>query len=213
MLSHSHPVGIDGARVIAAAQHWLLAQPRQALLSPSPSPSRQGSGSGSSSRAAAEVEAAAAAGRMLAYLEGGGRVGGGFTGPATRDMAAKLRLLRQLADAGQLHVGEIASWQAFFSSTSAASAAGGAGARTGAPAAVGSGASWAALTGAVAALTYHGYATAGNEAAAVALAVFASCWGRPRQALALAAALGGSSPAVGQLVRLWHAGQFESGRL
>ncbi len=49
-------------------------------------------------------------------------------------------------------------------------------------------------------LSYHGFATAGSEAAAVALWALITSWGRPEQALAVAASFGGHAPATTQMV-------------
>lgn len=54
------------------------------------------------------------------------------------------------------------------------------------------------------AITYHGYATAGPEAVAVALWAVVTHWQQPEDALIAAATFGGSVPATSQMTGGWH---------
>lgn len=58
---------------------------------------------------------------------------------------------------------------------------------------------WARLTELLTRLTYHGYATAGTEAVAVALLALTTSWEQPEQAVVVAASFGGSTPVTSQL--------------
>lgn len=61
------------------------------------------------------------------------------------------------------------------------------------------GAQWHRLVRVLSRVTYHDMATAGTEAAAVALWALATNWSRPKQAVCLAATFGGSAPATALL--------------
>jgi hypothetical protein len=63
----------------------------------------------------------------------------------------------------QLHVGAVTDWPAFFA-----------------------GPGWHRLTALQARLSFHGYATAGGEFAAVVLLAWLSSWGRPAQVMCIA---------------------------
>ncbi|GLC34241.1 hypothetical protein PLESTB_001607200 [Pleodorina starrii] len=91
----------------------------------------------------------------------------------TEDMVAKLRLLRD----NLFQVDSVSSWKAFYA-----------------------GPQWQALARMLSLLCYHGYATASSEFAAVALLVFLTNWGKPEQAVIVAASLGGHAPATTQVV-------------
>ncbi|EFJ47127.1 hypothetical protein VOLCADRAFT_105192 [Volvox carteri f. nagariensis] len=91
----------------------------------------------------------------------------------TADMAGKLRLLRDHL----FQVDPITSWRSFYA-----------------------GPQWHALTRMLSLLSFHGYATAASEFAAVALMVFLTNWGKPEQAVMVAASLGGQAPATAQVV-------------
>jgi ADP-ribosylglycohydrolase len=163
MVSHSHPIGIDGARVIAATMHWLLAR-----ASPTtPSPAYSGNSSSSSSRpggtsSAPPPDIAA----LLRFLE--------TEVAQTADMKGKLAVMRRQ----WVDLGHVSSWRQAFA-----------------------GPQWAAVSGVAAArLSHHGLATSGTEAAVVAVWALITSWGRPAQAVCVAAALGGSVPVTTQLV-------------
>ncbi|GLI67029.1 hypothetical protein VaNZ11_011213 [Volvox africanus] len=49
-------------------------------------------------------------------------------------------------------------------------------------------------------LSFHGYTTAASEFAAVALMLFLTNWGKPEQAVMVAASMGGHAPAMTQVV-------------
>ncbi|GIM05420.1 hypothetical protein Vretimale_9922 [Volvox reticuliferus] len=91
----------------------------------------------------------------------------------TADMADKLRLLRD----NLFQVAAITSWRSFYA-----------------------GPQWHALARMLSLLSFHGYATAASEFAAVALLVFLTNWGKPEQAVMVAASLGGHAPATTQVV-------------
>lgn len=59
---------------------------------------------------------------------------------------------------------------------------------------------WARLTALFSRLSFHGLATAGSEFASVVLLALLSSWGRPEQAVIVAASLGGHAPATAQTV-------------
>lgn len=91
----------------------------------------------------------------------------------TADMAGKLRFIREHL----FQVGEVADWRQFYR-----------------------GPAWARLLSVFNSLCFHGFATAGSEAAAVALWVLLVNWNRPEQAVIMAASLGGNSSATAQIV-------------
>jgi hypothetical protein len=59
---------------------------------------------------------------------------------------------------------------------------------------------WHTLVDVLNRTTLHGYATAGSEAVAVALWALCTSWGRPEQAVIVAASFGGNAPATAQMV-------------
>ena len=61
-------------------------------------------------------------------------------------------------------------------------------------------AQWHQLVTLFSRITYHGYATAGTEAVAVALWALVTNWDHPRQAVSIAATFGGSAPVTAQIV-------------
>ncbi|KAG2495001.1 hypothetical protein HYH03_006934 [Edaphochlamys debaryana] len=91
----------------------------------------------------------------------------------TTDMRGKLALLKD----GLFQVGPVTDWRSFYA-----------------------GPAWARLAGLFSRLSFHGYATVGSEFAAVALLAFLSSWGRPEQAVIIAASFGGHAPATAQVV-------------
>jgi len=143
LMSHSHPLGVDGARVVAAAIQWLMG--------------------GSCGTAQGEGQAATPE-QLLSYLQGVAR---------TQDMQARLKMLQ-----GNLfQLGAVTNWAQLYKSKS-----------------------WHNLVQVHSKLTLHDHATVGTEAAAVALWALCTSWEHPRQAVTVAATLGGSAPVTAQLV-------------
>ncbi|KAF8058893.1 zinc finger CCCH domain-containing protein 24 [Scenedesmus sp. PABB004] len=91
-------------------------------------------------------------------------------------MAAKLELLRARLPA-LAGLGEVTDWRAFWA-----------------------GPDWAQLVGTANRLTKSGLAVTGSQAAALALAVVVASWRHPRQAVMLAASLGGFAATTAGLV-------------
>eukprot|EP00798_Chlamydomonas_sp_ICE-L_P019104 gene19103-25708_t len=136
--SHSHPLGLDGAQVMAAAVVWLVKND-QSKSSPD---------------------------ELLQHLESVAK---------TDDMKEKLALIRS----NLFQVGDIESsggYRKFFKSES-----------------------WSLISTLLSRMTYHGYATAGTEAVAVALLAFVTSWSQPRQAVSISACLAGSAPVTSQM--------------
>jgi hypothetical protein len=80
-------------------------------------------------------------------------------------------------------VGEVTSWRQFLKSPQ-----------------------WSLLSSVMSRLGYHGYATLGPEGVAVALWALVTSWGRPEQAVIMAATFAGSAPVTSQLTGevLWR---------
>ncbi|KAG2434411.1 hypothetical protein HYH02_012423 [Chlamydomonas schloesseri] len=91
----------------------------------------------------------------------------------TAEMCGKLRLLRD----NLFQLDEVTDWRAFYA-----------------------GPQWARLTALFSRLSFHGFATAGSEFVAVVLLALLTSWGRPEQAVIVAASLGGHAPATAQTV-------------
>ncbi|KAG2429788.1 hypothetical protein HXX76_010572 [Chlamydomonas incerta] len=91
----------------------------------------------------------------------------------TAELCGKLRLLRD----NLFQLDEVTDWRAFYA-----------------------GPQWARLTALFSRLSFHGFATAGSEFAAVVLLALLTSWGRPEQAVIVAASLGGHAPATAQTV-------------
>ncbi|PNW81371.1 hypothetical protein CHLRE_07g353230v5 [Chlamydomonas reinhardtii] len=91
----------------------------------------------------------------------------------TAEQCGKLRLLRD----NLFQLDEVTDWRAFYA-----------------------GPQWARLTALFSRLSFHGLATAGSEFASVVLLALLSSWGRPEQAVIVAASLGGHAPATAQTV-------------
>ncbi|KAL6764714.1 ADP-ribosylation/Crystallin J1 [Haematococcus lacustris] len=185
-VTHPHPLGRDGAWVVAAALHWLLAhhpgcrvaasqQLRQPVLSRSRQGTRQHHANGNVNSlgnadvllpkpAASEQPDHSTPEALLEFLESVAR---------TEDMRGKLQLLRS----NLLQVSPVTSWPTFYASRD-----------------------WQRLVQVVSRLTYHDYATSGTEAAAVALWALVTHWQLPRQAICVAATWGGSAPVTTQIV-------------
>ncbi|PNH11324.1 hypothetical protein TSOC_001857, partial [Tetrabaena socialis] len=123
-----------------------------------------------------------------AYGSGGGGAGAAAAGSCTPEallahlidevavtssMLDKLRLLR----ANLFQLEPVTSWRSFYA-----------------------GPQWQRLAALMTSFCYHGYATAGSEFAAVALLAFLTSWGRPEQAVVVAASFGGHAPATAQVV-------------
>ncbi|KXZ53700.1 hypothetical protein GPECTOR_6g617 [Gonium pectorale] len=138
--SHTTPLGLDAAAVVAAAAAWCA---------------RQQPGD----RVVCRPEV------LLSHLINDVAV--------TADMAAKLRLLRE----NLFQLEAVTDWRSFYA-----------------------GPQWHGLTRLLSALCFHGYATAGSEFAAVVLLAFLTSWGRPEQAVIVAASFGGHAPATAQVV-------------
>ncbi len=138
VFSHPHPVGMDGARVAAAAVVWL---------------SKQQAGDDEASGPVA----------LLRHLQGVAR---------TEDMKAKLAFVIE----SLFSLSSVSDYRAFYG-----------------------GAEWARLIEVTTRLTFHGFATSGTEAVAVALWALVTSWRRPEQAVIVAASFAGSAPVTSQL--------------
>ncbi|KAG1664769.1 hypothetical protein FOA52_013621 [Chlamydomonas sp. UWO 241] len=90
----------------------------------------------------------------------------------TEEMRRKLKAVRAQA----FQIGHVSSWRTFLASPA-----------------------WARIAAGLSSMTFHGFATPGPEGVAVALWALITSWGRPEQAVCVAATMGGSAPETSQL--------------